>query len=114
MKEEKFKVLQYIRELISRIDKELENIPKKEIELKNRIRNNTYDILEIAYEANSVEDIILKKSLLLKIVAKIKVIDFLLNLCFEKQIITEKKYFKLTQKIDDIVKYTMGWLKYIK
>ena len=52
--------------------------------------------------------------MLLKIVAKIKVIDFLLNLCFEKQIITEKKYFKLTQKIDDIVKYTMGWLKYIK
>ena len=29
----------------------MENFPKKEIELKNRIKMNSYDILEICYQA---------------------------------------------------------------
>ena len=40
IKEEKFKVIQFIRELIIYIDKNLDNFPKKDIELKNRIRIN--------------------------------------------------------------------------
>ena len=34
---------------------------------------------------------------------KIKVIDFLLNLSFDKEMITSKKYLKLANKIDDKV-----------
>ena len=37
MKEEKFRIIQFIRELIINIDKNLDNFPKKDIELKNRI-----------------------------------------------------------------------------
>ena len=44
MKEEKFKVINFIRELILLIDSKMENFPKKEIELKNRIKMNSYDI----------------------------------------------------------------------
>ena len=111
MKTEKFKIIQSIRELLLLIDKQMDNFPKKDIELKNRIRNNSYDILEIAYEANSVEDINYKKTLLQKMIAKIKIVDFLLNLSYDKQIITQKKYFKFGDKMDDIVKFTMGWIK---
>ena len=50
MREIKFKVIQYIREFIIIIDKELDNFPKRDIEIKNRIRTNTYDLLEISYE----------------------------------------------------------------
>ena len=57
MKVEKFKVIDYIRQLLIMVDVELENFPKKDIELKNRIKNNSYDILELAYQANSLEDI---------------------------------------------------------
>ena len=32
---EKFKVIQFIRELLITIDKEMDNFPKKDIELKN-------------------------------------------------------------------------------
>ena len=53
MREEKFKIINFIRELIINIDKNLDNFPKKDIELKNRLRNNSYDLLEIAYKANS-------------------------------------------------------------
>ena len=93
------------------IDKQMDNFPKKDIELKIRIRVNSFDILELAYEANTAEDIEYKKRLLLKIIAKIKVVDFLLNLSYEKQIITEKKYYKFGNKLDDIIKYTTGWIK---
>lgn len=114
MKTEKFKVIQFIRELLIIIDKNMENFPKKDIELKNRIRNNTYDLLETAYEANSIEDVNIKNRLLNKMIAKIKVIDFLLNLTYDKQIITEKKYYKIGNKLDDIIKYITGWKNTLK
>lgn len=94
MKEEKIKVLQFIRDLLVTIDKEMDNFPKKDIELKNRIRTNTYDLLEIAYEANNCQEVEYKKRLLNKALSKVKVIDFLLNLSFDKQIINQKKYYK--------------------
>ena len=77
MKQEKFKIIDFIRELIVYIDQNLDNFPKKDIELKNRIRNTSYDLLEIAYKANNTTDEEYKKRLLEEIVAKVKIIDFL-------------------------------------
>ncbi len=114
MKEEKFQVINFIRKLILSVDKELSNFPKKDIELKNRIRNNSYDILELSYEANNSKNIENKEMLLGKIIAKIKILDFLLNLCYDKMIINNKKYIKFGENIDDIIRYTTGWMKSIK
>ena len=111
MKEEKFKIIQFVREFLIMIDSQMDNFPKKDIELKNRIRMNSYDILEIAYEANTEINKERKKQLLQKVVSKVKVIDFLLNLSYDKKIITEKKYYKFGSKMDDIVKYTTGWVQ---
>ena len=113
MKEERFKVINFIRKLILFIDKELNNFPKKDIEIKNRVRNISYDILELAYEANNIVNVEDKELLLEKIIAKIKVLDFLFNLCYDKMIINSKKYTKFGEKIDDIIKYTIGWKKSI-
>ena len=113
MKEEKFKVIQYIRELIINIDKNLDNFPKKDIELKNRIRTNSYDLLELVYEANSTRKKERKLEILDKTIAKLKVIDFLINMCFDKQIINNKRYLKFGERIDDISKFTIGWIKSI-
>ena len=44
MKEEKFKIIQFIREFIIRVDKELNNFPKKDIEIKNKIRNDAQSL----------------------------------------------------------------------
>ena len=114
MKEEKFKVIEFIRNLIIDIDKQLTNFPKRDIELKNRIRNNSYDLLELAYEANTTSDLENKKRILERVIAKIKVVDFLLNLSYDKMIINGKKYIVLGNKMDDITKYTTGWINSIK
>ena len=92
MKEEKFKVLQFIRELLIIIEEQMDNFPKKDIELKNRIRNNSYDLLELVYNANLIKEKEEKIKSLNLAVEKIKVIDFLVNLSYDKQIITAKKY----------------------
>lgn len=113
MKKEKFKVINNIRELLVIIDNELDNFPKKDIEIKNRIRNNSYDLLEIVYYANNTNNTNKKIIQLEKAIAKIKIIDFLLNLSYDKKIINSKKFFKFGQKIDDIVKFLIGWIKSI-
>ena len=38
---------------------------------------------------------------------------FLLNLSYDKQIINQKHYYKFGTKMDDIIKYTCGWLNSI-
>lgn len=113
MKQEKFKIIQFIRELILCVDQNLDNFPKKDIELKNRIRNISYDLLEIAYEANTTSKKEKKIDLLEKLVSKLKILDFLLNICYEKMIINSKKFTKFGEKIDDIAKFTVGWIKTI-
>lgn len=114
MKEEKFKILQFTREFIVRTEKELESFPKKDIEIKQRIKNNGYELLEIMYEANMTENIDKKVDLLEKAIAKIKLIDFLINLSYDKELIPQKKYIKLSEKLDDIIKYISGLLKKCK
>lgn len=109
MKEEKFKVINYIRNLLVVIDNELDNFPKKDIEIKNRIRNNSYDLLEIVYYANNIQDRLQKKNMLDQAIAKIKILDFLINLCYDKKIINAKKYIKFGNKMDEIIKYLIGW-----
>ena len=111
MKEEKFKTLQFIREFIVKAEKELDNFPKKDIEIKRKIKENAYELLEIIYEVNITEDNIKKVDLLEKGIAKIKSIDFLINLSYDKQLMPQKRYIKLSEKLDDIVKYISGLLK---
>lgn len=109
MKREKFLVIDFTRNLILNIDTELENFPKKDIEIKNRLRKNSYDLLELEYEANETQDLKLKMELLHRVKSKIKIVDFLLNLSYDKKLITEKKYNKLSRSIEDILKFTIGW-----
>lgn len=113
MKQEKFKVIQFIRELIVKIDKELDNFPKKDIDIKVRLRNESYDLLAIAYKANSSTDNAYKKSLLEDAIARVKIIDFLINLSYDKQLIPNKRYLKFGFLLDDIAKYITGWKKNI-
>lgn len=114
MQNEKFKVINFIRDLLINIDKNLENFPKKDLEIKSRIRNNSYDLLELAYEANVTENKENKRILIEKCIAKIKIIDFLINLCYEKQIINNKRYIKFGTAMDEIIKYLVGWKKSIQ
>lgn len=111
MKEEKFKVINFIRELIVYIDKYLTNFPRKDIEIKNRIKNISFDMLELDYKANITNDEKDRNNYIEDIIVKVKILDFLLNMCYDKEIINMKKYLKFGEKMDDILKYLLGWKK---
>lgn len=111
MKEEKFKTIQFIRELVIYVDSQLENFPKKDIEIKNQIKLESYEMLKLAYTANTTSDMEYRKRALEEIIVRVKLLDFFYNLAYDKQIINQKRYLKVGVKLDDIIKYTTGWLK---
>ena len=49
MKEEKFKVLQFIRELLIIIEEQMDNFPKKDIELKNHFYKGNYNTVNLKH-----------------------------------------------------------------
>ena len=114
MKQEKFKVVDCIRQFIKSLSFNLDSFPKKEYELKERIKKNAYDILEIAYEANTTEVIELKINLINKMLAKIRLIDFLLDMAVEFNFLINKKYLKMANSLADIEKFSRGWLSHVK
>ena len=65
------------------------------------------------YEANLVKNDIRKSDILEVAFARVKLIDFLLNLSYDKEIISSKKYLKLGSKLNDILMYMTGWLKMV-
>lgn len=114
MKLEKFKVIDSIRQFVVECTKRLENFPKKEIEISSKIKKNTYEMLEIAYYTNSLEDIPEKIKQIQLLLAKAKLIDFLLEIALDNNYITKKQYVKLADRLGDIEKYSTGWLARIK
>ena len=111
MKKEKFVVINCIRELIVNIDKYLVNFPKRDIEIKQQISIISKEMLLLAYEANASENKEKRKDIQEKIIARLKYLDFLINLCYDKQIINGKRYLKFGESIDYILKYANGWRK---
>ena len=114
MKQDKFIVINLIKKLIVHIDKYLDAFPKKEIEIKKEIKSSSLEMLELAYEANVSEQMDKKQDIQEKIMSKILYIDFLINLCYDKQIINGKKYLKFGEDLSYLAKYVNGWKKYIK
>ena len=109
IKQEKFKVVNLIKELIVYIDEKLINFPKKEIELKHKINEVSYDLLLNMYKANNTSDLRYKIELQENCIAYIKFLDFMFNLCYEKEIINGKKYIKFGERLEMIVRYIVGW-----
>lgn len=109
MKYEKFKIANLVKEWNLNIDKNLTNFPKKEIELKKNITNTSYNLLLIIYEANITTNLLKRNELQEKAIANIKYLDFLINICYDKQIINGKKYLKFGEKLDEIIRYIVAW-----
>ena len=111
IKEEKFKSIEFIRELILYLENMLENFPKKDMEISKLIKEESYAMLKLAYIANVTADLNYRRRNLEEIIARVKLLDFFVNLSYDKKIINQKKYLKVGQRLDDIIKYVTGWLK---
>ena len=113
MKIEKFRVVENIRQFIMVSNIYLKNFPKKEYALSDKIKRNSYDILELAYYANSSTDLDVKIDKINNLLAKVRVIDFLLDYSQDNKYIENKHYLKLCMRIGDIEKFCTGWIEKI-
>lgn len=109
MKYEKFKIVNLVKDLIINIDNNLVNFPKKEIEIKQLIKKNAYELLLVIYEGNVTTNMEKRQDLQENAIAKLKYLDFLINLCYDKQIINGKKYIKFGESLDNIIRYIVAW-----
>ena len=109
MKYEKFKIANIVKDLVVNLDTNLTNFPKKEIELKKSIMQTAYNLLFTIYEGNTTENIERRIIIQEKAIASIKYLDFLINMCYDKQIINGKKYIKFGEKLDEIIRYVVAW-----
>ncbi len=107
---DKFKIAKYIKEFIILLDDFLLNYPKKYFELRNRLVNDTYSLLELVYSANYT-DLNMRKPIQIKALMKINLIDFYIEESFRRRIISEKQSLKLSNKLLNINKMIYSWIE---
>lgn len=106
---DKFYIAELEKNLIKNLDKYLTNFPHKEIELKKEILSAAYKILRITLEANASFDNNKRLDVQDKVISEIKYIDFLINRCYEKEIINSKKYLRFGSELEYLMRYVLKW-----
>ena len=103
-----FKILQKYKTFLMNLDNSLENIPRKDIYFKDRIKNISLDVLKCillcSYDTSSV------KMYRTSIKANIALLDFMLERLLLKKYISEKNLYKLASELVEINKMVTGWL----
>lgn len=108
-----FKLISDIKKTIVYLDKVVINFPNNERVLKDKIMSSIYDVLELIYMANEIDNtsrIMYQK----KIVSKMKMIDFYVKVSFDKKYISYKKYTKVCSHLLDNLRLIYGWIRYEK
>lgn len=106
---ERFLIAKQIKEFIMMLDDYLLNYPHKYYELRNRLVDDSYQLLELAYLANFTE-LKLRKPIQIQTMIKINVIDFYIEQSYKKRIISEKQSLKLSNKLFSINKMMYKWV----
>lgn len=103
-----FKILQKYKMFLMNLDNSLENIPRKDMYFKDRIKNVLLDVLKdillCSYDTSSVS------SYRTNIKANIALLDFMLERLLLKKYISEKNLYKLATDLVEINKMVTGWL----
>lgn len=94
-----------VKKTIEYIEKITLNYPHNENNLKNKIINESYELLELVYMAN-IEKIYMKH-----ICVKIKMIDYLLKRSCDRKLISLKKYEIIGNYLLEINKMINVWIK---
>lgn len=107
---DKFIIAKYIKEFILILDDYLLNYPKKYFELRNRLVNDSYLLLELVYLANYSKDND-RKNIQLKALMKVNIIDFYIEESYKKKIISEKQSIRISNLLMNINKMLYKWMQ---
>lgn len=103
-----FRILINFKKFIFSLDDLLINFPKKEKILKDRFMSLSYEIVELIFYANLVDD---KLPIQKQILSKISSLDFFLEFSWKKKYISEKQCQNKCNELLAITKMIYGWIK---
>ena len=106
----KFLIGKNIKEFIFLLDDYLLNYPKKYFELRNRLVNDSYKLLELVYLANYSSNLE-RKEFQIEALTRINLIDFYLESSFRNKIISSNQCVKLSNKLLVINKMLYKWIE---
>lgn len=107
MKNDRFILGDKIKKFIKLMNKYLVNYPRSSFNLKNRIENTSYDLLELVTLTNLIDDRKLNQKIIL---SKISMLDYYLELSYNYEYISLSVLNKGCKSLDEIRKITFGWI----
>ena len=107
MNKDKFIVVNETKKFILFINEILINYPRKCYVLKDKIERNSYDILELIYLTNMIDDRLYNQKV---IISKISMLDFYLEISYKNEFISLKKLNQGCRILSNINKLMYGWI----
>lgn len=92
-------------------DKLLINFPTKELEIKSKIKELIYGLLELSYKANNENRNEKRLYFQNEMLTKIKLLDFMINISYTKQAITKKQLMTIGKHLANINILIRAWMK---
>ena len=108
--EDKLILLKEYKLFINRYEKLVINLNNSYKDIKTRIINTMYNILESIYYTNLLE-INKRKNYQRKIIVNIKMLDYYFYTLYKDNIILEINYNKINNNLLTILKLVLGWMK---
>lgn len=97
-----------MKQFIMSLDDIIVNYPRKENVIKDRLFNDSLDILYLIYKANYSKD---RRNIQIEILSKISMLDFYLERSLKNKYISEKQCLKKSNQLLTITKMVHGWIK---
>ena len=107
---DKLIIIKEYKLFINKYEKLVINLDNSYKDIKNRIINTMYEILEDIYYCNLLE-INKRKNYQRKIIVKIKMLDYYFNKLLKYKLILDKHYEEISKRLMILLKLTLGWMK---
>lgn len=106
-----FLILTKYKEFINLLDDVIENIPKKDIYYKNKLKEISINLLYYINKTNNEEDYNKINSYKVEIKSLIELIDYILERLYIKKYISKNSINKLGYKLIEINKMSSKWME---
>ena len=106
-----FLILTKYKEFINILDDVIENIPKKDIYYKNKLKEISINLLYYINKTNNEEDYNKINSYKVEIKSLIELIDYILERLYIKKYVSKNSINKLGYKLIEINKMSSKWMK---
>ena len=111
MNDDKLKIIILFKSFFLEIYEILLNCNKKHLELKQIIIKECSVYLKDLYIANDIQDEVIRKLKKEELIIRLKYLSSLIHFLYRYQLISHKKYLKLGNDLEVILRLPNGWKK---